>query len=63
MSEKKFVTYSEAARIVDRHPQTVRRWVRERHLFTFHGRVSRAQLLEVDRKMRAARRTGTAASL
>ena len=63
MSEKKFVGYLEAARIVDRHPQTIRRWVRERYLFTYRGMLSRAQLLEVDRKMRKARRTGTAASL
>ncbi|WP_309132651.1 helix-turn-helix domain-containing protein [Brevibacterium sp.] len=60
---KKWVTYTEAAQITGRSPRTIRRWVKERHLTPFRGRINRGQLLNVESKMRRARRTGEAAAL
>lgn len=47
-----WLTIEEAAERVDRSTDTIYRWVRDGHLFRPYTRVSEAQLLEVDVRMR-----------
>lgn len=63
MSKDQWLTYTEAAKTVGRSGRTIRRWVKEKHLHPFLNRINRRQLLTVDKKMRAARRTGEKATL
>ena len=55
--EKKWLTADEVAAELDTHPETIRRWVRERkHLpFTRIGREARFQQADVDDYLARAR--------
>lgn len=60
MTGGRWVSLAEAARITARSDRTIRRWVQQGFLSPVVGQVKRAQVLEVDRRMRQARRAGKA---
>lgn len=62
-SDGRWLTYTEAARATGRSARTIRRWVQDKQLTPFLGRINRHQLLVVDKRMRDARRTGQKATL
>lgn len=45
-------TITDAAHRVKRSPRTIRRWIEDKHLKAYLGRVKEEELLDVDRKMR-----------
>ncbi|MBD8019376.1 helix-turn-helix domain-containing protein [Brevibacterium gallinarum] len=54
----RWVTYGEAAELTGRSARTIRRWVKDGRLVTFQHRINRKQLLQVEARMRRARRAG-----
>ncbi|MFB9777447.1 helix-turn-helix domain-containing protein [Brevibacterium otitidis] len=57
----RWVTYGEAAKLTGRSARTIRRWVKDGRLITFQRRINRKQLLQVEARMRRARRAGVKA--